>query len=379
MTGHFRSDRNGSAYPVAGKVAAEVPQKIEFSVQFPRARQTYEGYLWTEGKNAIAGTVSMLDHPYSFIAVREGTSLGTEIDLGLPGRHCRIRRPAGRHNGVRGGAIATLDGVAMFGRGIDRRGVKGRSNEPATGVLLRVADAVPFERVRRAARGHSSRRCDFRAACGGWRNRGIKTESLPWSDVREFGRPRSQDREMFMTGSFKFPRVQVDPADRPCEPGDRRRERVGYEFGEGASRPFLFPLVGPSGAALTRWGIPIRSATSTTSRSGSDTAASAESILGGAAQHRYPDSPASMRLYQDGETWGGLVADLDWWAHGRAILRQELTIVIEPRPRQRRFTVDLQSRFDSPDGNPVELGKTNFGFLGVRVAKTMSEHSAAAA
>ncbi len=38
-----------------------------------------------------------------------------------------------------------------------------------------------------------------------------------------------------------------------------------------------------------------------------------------------------------------------------------------------RFVVDLQSKFDSPDGTPVELGQTNFGFLGVRVAKTMSE------
>jgi hypothetical protein len=81
VTGQFRSDRNGSAYPVTGKVSAEVPQKIDFSIQFPRARQIYEGYLWTEGKNAIAGSVSMLDHPYGFIAVREGTSLATVLSV----------------------------------------------------------------------------------------------------------------------------------------------------------------------------------------------------------------------------------------------------------------------------------------------------------
>ena len=86
VTGHFRSDRNGSAYPVTGKVSAEVPQKIEFSIQFPRARQLYEGFLWTEGKNAIAGSVSMLDHPYGFIAVREGTSLSPRLTLGLRSR-----------------------------------------------------------------------------------------------------------------------------------------------------------------------------------------------------------------------------------------------------------------------------------------------------
>ena len=73
VSGHFRSDRNGSSYPVTGKIAGEIAQKIVFTVQFPRARQDYEGFLWTEGKNAIAGTLSMLDRPYSFIAIREGT------------------------------------------------------------------------------------------------------------------------------------------------------------------------------------------------------------------------------------------------------------------------------------------------------------------
>jgi hypothetical protein len=80
VSGHFRSDRNGSSYPVTGKVAGEFAQKIDFAVQFPRARQDYQGFLWTEGKNAIAGTLSMLDRPYGFIAIREGTSLGGKTD-----------------------------------------------------------------------------------------------------------------------------------------------------------------------------------------------------------------------------------------------------------------------------------------------------------
>ena len=80
VSGHFRSDRNGSSYPVTGKVAGEFAQKIDFSVQFPRARQDYQGLIWTEGKNAIAGTLSMLDRPYGFIAIREGTSLGGKTD-----------------------------------------------------------------------------------------------------------------------------------------------------------------------------------------------------------------------------------------------------------------------------------------------------------
>jgi hypothetical protein len=52
-------------------------------------------------------------------------------------------------------------------------------------------------------------------------------------------------------------------------------------------------------------------------------------------------------------------------------LHQQLIIVIEPTSGG--YGLDLQSQFDSPGGEPVELGQTNFGFLGVRVAKTMSE------
>ena len=42
---------------MSGKVAADLPRKIEVTIQFPRSRQDYEGLLWTEEKNAFAGTV----------------------------------------------------------------------------------------------------------------------------------------------------------------------------------------------------------------------------------------------------------------------------------------------------------------------------------
>ena len=137
--------------------------------------------------------------------------------------------------------------------------------------------------------------------------------------------------------------------------------------------PFLFPLIGPSALYLTRLGHPnpighehhksiwfgherVAGINFWEEQSGTDIR----------IRHR------RVRLYHDGHEWGGLVADLDWWGHGTSILVQELTIAIEPT-KDGGFALDLQSRFDSPDGRPVELGRTNFGFLGVRVAKTMSE------
>jgi biopolymer transport protein ExbD len=150
VTGHFRSDRNGSAYSVTGKVATQVPQKIDFSVQFPRATQNYAGFLWTEGKNAIAGSVSMLDHPYSFIAIREGTSFGIEMDLSAPS----TLRDVGRRRVVileAGSDRYTFDGQARSGAELTDALSKVVKDEHAIGVLLRVGDAVSFEQVQRAA------------------------------------------------------------------------------------------------------------------------------------------------------------------------------------------------------------------------------------
>jgi biopolymer transport protein ExbD len=150
VTGHFRSDRNGSAYPVTGTVSAEIPQRIDFSIQFPRARQLYEGYLWSEGKNAIAGSVSMLDHPYGFIAVREGTSLGAEIDLAsAPPLSAKVSRSVVIVEA--GSDRFTFDGVSRTQAELTEALAKAVKKGPATEVLLRVGDTVPFERVRRAA------------------------------------------------------------------------------------------------------------------------------------------------------------------------------------------------------------------------------------
>ena len=55
-----------------------------------------------------------------------------------------------------------------------------------------------------------------------------------------------------MTGAFVFPKVQAIPeVDRVSLRIDGV-ERAAYCFGNGVSAPFLFPIVGPSGAHLTR-------------------------------------------------------------------------------------------------------------------------------
>jgi hypothetical protein len=169
-----------------------------------------------------------------------------------------------------------------------------------------------------------------------------------------------------------FPRVQVLPGvDRASFRVDGA-ERVVYEFGLGQKRPFLFPVLGPSGAPLTRMGHPnpvghehhksvwfghqkVSGVNFWEERAGNDVR----------VRHR------RVTVYHDGSDWGGLAAELDWWANGRSLLHHTLIVALQPL-EVGDYALDLQSRFEVRDA-PVELGRTNFGFLGVRVAKTVSE------
>jgi hypothetical protein len=75
ISGQFRSEPNGTSYPIRGQVAAEPPYRATFTVKFPRTEQEFDAYLFTNGKWAIAGTFSMLDRTFGFFAVREGAKV----------------------------------------------------------------------------------------------------------------------------------------------------------------------------------------------------------------------------------------------------------------------------------------------------------------
>jgi len=83
INGQFRSDLHGTAYPVSGQVDSNMPGTVRFAVALPRARQEFDGHLFGEGKGAIAGTLTLLDRPFGFFAIREGGRYAPEArDLG---------------------------------------------------------------------------------------------------------------------------------------------------------------------------------------------------------------------------------------------------------------------------------------------------------
>jgi len=148
VSGEFRSDLNGTAYPVTGRVAADVPHKVVFRVTYPRVRQDFEALLWAEGKGAMAGTLTMLDHAYGFFALREGGRYAPE-DVEV------ATLPAPRDAEKTGRRVVTarkdrplLEGEALSGPELSDRLKGAVAADPATWVLLLVSGEITFADVR---------------------------------------------------------------------------------------------------------------------------------------------------------------------------------------------------------------------------------------
>ncbi len=150
VTGKFRSDLHGSSYPVTGQVGTEAPQQVRFAISFPRARQEFDGYLWGEGKGAMAGTLSLLDRTFGFFAVREGSRYapeGRELgalappDAERPGRHVVT---LGRSGLMLEGEAATTEEVAKA-----LKPLVDSEADPAPWVLIRVDPEVKYSDLRR--------------------------------------------------------------------------------------------------------------------------------------------------------------------------------------------------------------------------------------
>lgn len=146
VTGQFQSDLHGTTYPVSGQVATDVSHKILFAVKYPRARQEFEGYLWAEGKGAIAGTASIAERPVGFFAIREGGRFApesTEIRPTAPA----FKDQAGRHLVEILADRITLDGKALT---LDElaeklKGLVETEADPAPWILIRASTERKYD------------------------------------------------------------------------------------------------------------------------------------------------------------------------------------------------------------------------------------------
>lgn len=152
VVGQFRSDLHGTSYPVSGQVAGDVAQKVFFAIKYPRARQEFEGYLWAEGKGAMAGVASLNERPVGFFAIREGGRYAPEgSDLG-PLTPADADRPGRVLVEVVGDRI-TLDGkiATLEELGEVFRTLAGSEAGPAPWALIRAGGDQKYRDVIRAA------------------------------------------------------------------------------------------------------------------------------------------------------------------------------------------------------------------------------------
>lgn len=167
------------------------------------------------------------------------------------------------------------------------------------------------------------------------------------------------------------PRLQVVPM--PYGQASFQREGVEitrYHFGPGLERPFLYPVVGPAGRSLTRMGHPH----DPEGHSHHNSVWMSHVDVGGV------DFWSDKRLgvvrhkrivgYEDEGERSSIVAENEWVNKGGRALLNETRRIIVTLLDDNEWLLTIDSTFAAAD-KPVTLGKTPFGLLGVRMAKTL--------
>lgn len=169
-----------------------------------------------------------------------------------------------------------------------------------------------------------------------------------------------------------FPQCEIVPLpDFQFSFRIKGKERLRWHHSPEYQRPFFYPLTGPSGIPLTRIGHP-----------GAPNHDHHRSVW--FAHHKvvginFWANDTGAKIIQrrwlsidEREDEAILAVELEWFdGHDpQSLLRQELISAVRTNANDELF-LELQSTF-FPTAKALEFQKTNFGFLAVRVAKTIS-------
>lgn len=171
-----------------------------------------------------------------------------------------------------------------------------------------------------------------------------------------------------------IPNLQIIPL--PYDQASFQRDGVEitrFHFGSTLHRPFLYPVIGPSGISLTRMGHPHDPHGH---RHHNSVWISHLDINGVNFWADTGDGRIVCRYiekYADGPEQAYLVARNDWVdGGGKAVLNEARRVTVHLLPEKEwLLTIDLD--FSAPDGD-VTIGQNPFGMIGVRMAKTVGVH-----
>jgi hypothetical protein len=167
------------------------------------------------------------------------------------------------------------------------------------------------------------------------------------------------------------PRMQVVPqAGAEISFQREGKEIARYHFGTNLNRPFLFPIIGPSGRSLTRMGHP-RDPESHSHHNSiwiSHHSVNDVSFWGDGGKGRIVHR--RIERFEDGESESFIETANAWiTAEGKALLNERRRITARWLPGEEWLLIlDLQLE---AAGEAVTFGKTPFGLVGVRMAKTI--------
>lgn len=171
-----------------------------------------------------------------------------------------------------------------------------------------------------------------------------------------------------------FPDCQITPLpDFQFSFRIKEKERLRWHYSPEYSRPFFYPLTGPAGIPLTRMGHP-----------GAPNHDHHRSVW--FAHHQvmginFWAENTGARILQkrwisidESDAEAILAVELEWVdGHDPApLLRQDVIAAIRTNPDEELF-LELQTTFH-PVASSLEFQKTNFGFLAVRVARSISSY-----
>jgi len=173
---------------------------------------------------------------------------------------------------------------------------------------------------------------------------------------------------------YQIPRCRVVPLpDHQVSFQINHQEQLRWHYGADYSRPFFYPLYGPSRTSLTRMGHP---GTPTHDHHRSIWFAHHD-VLG--RDFWSENTPTYTRqqnwiAYQDGDDEARMAVKMGRYdGHDPApLIQQELIAAVRTNELDETF-LELQATF-TPISETLELGKTNYAFLGVRVSAELSAY-----
>jgi hypothetical protein len=171
------------------------------------------------------------------------------------------------------------------------------------------------------------------------------------------------------------PRMQVLPLPRSeASIQDDGREITRFIYDPALNRPFLYPVIGPSGRSVTRMGHPHdpNSHSHHNSVWVSHHIVDGVDFWGDSGKGRIVQRRVVQFDDSDGEAL--IQTENDWLGENdKVLLKERRTMRVQPLANKEwRLILDLE--LTPPRQESVTLGKTPFGLVGVRMAKTIGVH-----